>query len=196
MGIKSKIYLGLIMSFLLAGCSLLEEKRSSVDTSTNTEAMCRFETDTTAGAAKRPVGCYPDYTDDYDYSDVTVDYQFRISSEDYVQVCISSKNVGPEGNEANLTGKTIKFYASDTKLGSYGQIWDPDGTISINGSGGQTAFAILGSTTCSWVTGGTLVAELDMTDLKDYKYIHIVDACGWTVSYTVSPYEQSRLIGG
>lgn len=196
MGIKVKLSLAFLTALLLTGCSLLEEKRSSVDTSTNTEAMCRFETDTTAGAAKRPVGCYPDYTDDYDYSDVTISYQFRITSEDYVQVCISSKNVGPAGNEASLTLKTIKFYVSNTKLESYGQIWDPDGTVGINGVNGETAFLILGTSTCSWVSGGTLVAELDMTDLKDYKYIHIVDACIWTVSYTVSPYEQSRLIGG
>ncbi len=179
----------------VSSCSFLEEKRSSVDTSTNTEATCRFETDT-IDITKRPVGCYPNITDEYDNSDAVVRYQFKISSDDFVQVCKVQHYVDSGWVLSNIQSKRILFYVtSDDPSTSLGLMVNPTISFSVNGTSGETSFDILGTTTCSWVTGGTLVAELNMEDLKDYKYIQIVDECGRIAGFGMSPYEKSRQLG-
>ncbi len=181
-----------------SSCSFLEEKRSSVDTSTNTEATCRFETDTTPGTDKRPVGCYPNITDEYDNSEAVIRYQFKISSDDFVQVCKVQEYVASGGgwNINNIASKRILFYVTDEDPStSLGLMVNPTISFSVNGTSGETSFDILGTTTCSWVTGGTLVAELNMEDLKDYKYIQLIDECGRIAGFGMSPYEKSRQLG-
>jgi hypothetical protein len=181
-----------------SSCSFLEEKRSSVDTSTNTEATCNFETDSTTGLGKSQVGCYPNFEDGYDNSNAVVRYQFKISSDDFVQVCKVSDFISPEWSSSmsNISSGRIYFYASNEDPSTHlGAQVNTGFSLSINGTGGETSFDILGTTTCSWVTGGTLVAELDMEDLKDYKYILMVDQCNIIAGFGMSPYEKSRQLG-
>ena len=195
---KKILFKAIAISILITGssCSFLEEKRSSVDTSTNTEASCRFETDTTPGTDKRPVGCYPNITDEYDNSDAVVRYQFKISSDDFVQTCKVQDYVATGWDISNIVSKRILFYVTNEDPStSLGLMVNPTISFSVNGTGGETSFDVLGTTTCSWVTGGSLVAELNMEDLKDYKYIQIVDECGRIAGFGMSPYEKSRQLG-
>jgi len=185
----------LVSLITIYGCGALKEKASTVNTSTNTEIFAKFETDTAGGLKVLP-GCYPNYANTaYDYSDASISYQLKISSSNYVQVCLTDQTVGTSWSISNLTGKKIKFYATNTDpSGSEGVTPSADVGISINGTGGETSFAILGSGTCSWVTGGTLVGELDMTNYQNYKYIMIVDPCNKIAGSGMSPYEKSRTV--
>ena len=180
---------------IIYGCSALKEKASTVDTSTNTEIFAKFETDPTGGLKVIP-GCYPDYSNTaYDNSEASITYQLKISSSDYVQVCLTDETIGALWDISYLTPKKIRFYATNTDpSGSEGDVPSASVGISIAGTGGETSFSILGSGTCSWITGGTLVGELDMTNYQDYKYIMIVDACNTIAGSGMSPYEKSRTV--
>lgn len=192
---KKSLFLTIIPMLALASCGFLEEKSSGANTATNTEIDASFESDSDGGL-KRPDGCYPDYAaTEYDYSDVNITYQLKITSGDYVQVCISSENAGPTSVIINLDGKNISFYATNTPVTALGDLLNPADAFSINGTDGRTSFPIRGSGVCSWITNGTEVGTLNMEDYTNYKYIVAKDSCGMIAGFGMSPYEKSRQIG-
>ncbi len=186
------------LMIIIYGCGALKEKADTVNTSTNTGIFAKFETSNST-TIKAPIGCYPNYADTaYDYSDASITYQLKISSSNYVQVCLTDQSVGTTGNIAALTAKRITFLATNTDPSAgMGATPGIDVGISIAGTGGETSFPILGSGagTCSWITGGTLVGELDMTNYQSYKYIMVVDSTCQTIAGAgMSPYEKSRTV--